>query len=439
MRLRKSVILFSAIALVSAGVFVHALPVKDVFAVTGADIQNAKDKQAAILKKKSETEADLRELDAARGNIKEYVSLLDEKQSKIEGNIADLTGKIKKQNKKIKRTKKELKAAKQTEADQYEIMKKRIRYMYENGSSDYVEILLGAKNIEDLLNRTEYMSAVSNYDEKLLENYKATKEAVTEKKKEQEIELADLDTMKAELLVDKSTNEKLLAKKQQELKKYDALVADADAKASSLAEAARAQENEIDSLIAKAEAEEAARKEAAEKKAAEEAARKAAAAKAAAAKAAANNDQNNNVSQSTPQTPQATNLLAGGLIWPMPSSHLITSGFGYRGEVTANSGTFHSGVDIGVAAGTPIIAAAGGTVVQASYHWSMGNYVLIDHGGGIYTVYMHCSKLLVSTGQSVSQGQQVGLVGSTGVATGPHLHFGLKINGTYVNPLQYVN
>ena len=127
------------------------------------------------------------------------------------------------------------------------------------------------------------------------------------------------------------------------------------------------------------------------------------------------------------------------MIWPMPSSAYITSGFGYRSEVMAGSGTFHNGIDIAVNAGAPIIAAKAGRVIAAGYHYSMGNHVIIDHGNGVYTIYMHSSKLLVSVGQEVSKGQTIALVGSTGMSTGPHLHFSVKLNGQYVNPLNYVS
>lgn len=425
-----------ALTSVPAGpVTVHAT------SVTKSDIEAAKNEKAAIEKKRAAAEADLKDLQQTQGSIEDYITKLDKKQADLESDISTLTKSIKKQRKKIAKTKKELAAAEETEESQYATMKERIKYMYENGSSDYVEILLGAKNISDLLNQSEYMADITEYDGKLLDSYNAAKLEVSEKKTEQEDQLSELATMKGELQVDKETNEKLLAVKQKQLQKYNVLVAEAGDKVSDLAAAEDAQDSAIDNLIAKAEAEEAARKEA-ERKAKEEAerkAREAAAREAAAREAAANANQNSNSDAAETPSASSSSLLSGGLIWPMPSSHLITSGFGNRAEVTANSGTYHSGVDIGVAAGTPIIAAAGGTVVEAGYHWSMGNYVLISHGGGIYTVYMHCSKLLVSSGQSVSQGQQIGLVGSTGVATGPHLHFGLKINGTYVNPLNYVN
>ena len=139
---------------------------------------------------------------------------------------------------------------------------------------------------------------------------------------------------------------------------------------------------------------------------------------------------NDNTSNSGSQT---------GFTWPVPASHKITSYFGYRGQPTSGASTYHQGIDIGASTGTGIVAANSGTVVTAAYSTSAGNYIMISHGNGIYTVYMHCSQLLVSKGQSVSKGEKIALVGSTGISTGPHLHFGVSVNGTYVDPLNYVN
>ena len=126
-------------------------------------------------------------------------------------------------------------------------------------------------------------------------------------------------------------------------------------------------------------------------------------------------------------------------IWPCPASGRITSGFGSRTSPIEGASTNHQGIDIGAASGSGILAAASGTVVIATYSYSAGNYVMINHGGGIYTVYMHCSQLLVSEGQSVIQGQTIAKVGSTGYSTGPHLHFGIRADGKYVNPGKYVS
>ena len=125
-------------------------------------------------------------------------------------------------------------------------------------------------------------------------------------------------------------------------------------------------------------------------------------------------------------------------IWPIPDSTRITSQFGPRKAPVAGASNYHKGVDVGAPRGTPIYAAACGTVVISTYHYSAGNYVMINHGGGVYTVYMHASKLLVDVGDKVKQGEKIALVGTTGYSTGNHLHFGVRINGTYYDPLDYV-
>ena len=99
----------------------------------------------------------------------------------------------------------------------------------------------------------------------------------------------------------------------------------------------------------------------------------------------------------------------------------------------------HQGVDIGAPTGSNIIAAASGEVIISTYSYSAGNYIMISHGGGVYTVYMHCSQLLASAGDQVKQGQVIAKVGSTGYSTGSHLHFGIRTGGKYVNPLNYVS
>ncbi len=121
------------------------------------------------------------------------------------------------------------------------------------------------------------------------------------------------------------------------------------------------------------------------------------------------------------------------------SSGRITSGFGGRTSPTEGASSNHQGIDIGASSGSDIIAAADGTVTISTYSYSAGNYVMINHGGGVSTVYMHCSKLLVSAGETVKKGQVIAKVGSTGYSTGPHLHFGVRLNGSYVNPSKYVS
>lgn len=134
----------------------------------------------------------------------------------------------------------------------------------------------------------------------------------------------------------------------------------------------------------------------------------------------------------------ASKPFVGGVFsWPCPASQYITSSFGNRLHPVLNQWIFHTGIDIGASSGSSIVAAASGTVIMASWYGGYGNCIMVDHGGGIVTLYGHCSGYACSTGQAVSKGQTIGYVGSTGRSTGPHLHFEVRNNGSYVNPLSY--
>lgn len=131
----------------------------------------------------------------------------------------------------------------------------------------------------------------------------------------------------------------------------------------------------------------------------------------------------------------ATSL--SNLQWPVPSCTLITSRFGYRVAPTTGASTYHGGLDIGAGMGASIVAAGAGDVIYAGANGGYGNCVMIDHGNGVVTVYAHMSSIGVSYGQYVTAGQYVGAVGSTGVSTGPHCHFEIRINGAQTDPAAY--
>ena len=129
----------------------------------------------------------------------------------------------------------------------------------------------------------------------------------------------------------------------------------------------------------------------------------------------------------------------GGMFaWPCPSYTRVSSDYGTRIHPILHIERFHNGIDLAAPGGSPILAAYSGRVVAAAYSSSMGNYVMIDHGSGLYTIYMHASALSVSAGQEVQKGQQIGAVGSTGRSTGNHLHFSVRLNGSYVSPWNYL-
>ena len=393
---KKKVILFSLIFALTASFGGNiATPMADT-------IKEQKAQKKKLEKKRAKEAEKIEKLKAQKVEIEDAIKKLDEKKEVIELNISDYNTKIDKMEKTIAKVEVEIKAAEKVEKDQYDIMKKRIRYMYENGESDYLDIILGAKSVEDLLNQGEYMAKISDYDNTLLDRYKEAKRIAKEKKVEKEEKLAELNMTLSELEVKKAENERLAEAKGVQIEKFAALIKEAGNKVSEYDLEIGKKEQYIDKLIAAAEK---ADRERREREAREAAARLA--------------NQSNQTGQIV--TGKAS---ASGMIWPMPYSTRITSGFGYRSEVMFGSGTFHNGIDIAVNAGTPIIAAKAGRVIGAGYHYSMGNHVIIDHGGGVYTVYMH---------------ETIALVGSTGMSTGPHLHFSVKINGAYVNPLKYVS
>ncbi|MGB8454251.1 MAG: peptidoglycan DD-metalloendopeptidase family protein [Anaerocolumna sp.] len=390
------------------------------------EIDQAKDAKSDLEKKKQETELRLSELEKEKDDILKYIEELDKELTNLNDEIDSLNTDIKKTDASLDKAKEDLEAAKAVEEDQYSVMKKRIQYMYENGNTDYIEIIMKSDNLSDVFNQVEYMSKITEYDNGLLDKYKKLKQDVTDKEKILEAKAAELKALKEELTYEQDTVKQLASDKNKELIKYEASINDTQALSNEYSSKLEEQEDLIEDLLEaerkRIEEEERKKKEAEEKKRQEEAA------------AAANNN-----------TPQDTNTDTGshvkvdGFIWPCPSSTRITSTFGSREQPTEGASTFHKGIDIGASTGSNIVAAAGGSVVTAAYSVSAGNYIMIYHGDGIYTVYMHCSKLLVSVGDEVSQGQVIGLVGSTGVSTGSHLHFGLSVNGTYVNPLNYVS
>lgn len=408
-RLRK----IGAMSLIALLVGAVSIPVM----ATG--IQDAKNKKSNLEKEKQKIEQTIKDLEKEKGDIATYISKLDKELDNIDNKIAKLEKDIGVVNKDLKKTKTEIKEAKETEENQYITMKKRIKYMYENGSSDYMEVLLNSNDISDLLNRTEYIAKISEYDGAMLDRYKETKRKVEKKEAELTSSLKALNKLNKEIALEKDGVTKLIAKKNEELGSYNAKINESSDLADTYSQKIAVQEDVIDELIE------------AQLRAAEEAARKAEEARRA--------EEAKNHQESGGGNTGSGNVSSSGFMWPSPVSTRITSTFGPRTSPTAGASSNHQGIDIGAPAGSNVLASADGTVTVASYQWAAGNYIMISHPDGISTVYMHNSKILVSVGQNVKKGDVIAKVGSTGVATGPHIHFGVRVNGQYVNPLNYVS
>ncbi|MDO5407501.1 MAG: peptidoglycan DD-metalloendopeptidase family protein [Eubacteriales bacterium] len=373
---------------------------------TKQDVEAAKKKAGSLEQEKKKVEEALKGLESLKSDAAAYVKKLDGELSRVNDDLEALGEKITAKEADIAATQAELETAKQVETDQYESMKLRIKYMYEQGDTSFVDMLLQSEDLMQMLNRAEYIQQISEYDRRKLDEYVATKEAIADRETRLNTEHQELLQLQDETKAKQQSVETLLAKKNQELKNFQSQINVAEGQISAYEKDIQAQENKVKQLEAEIK-----RKEEAAKKAAEAAGKQY----------------------------KVTSLGNISFTWPCPSSGRITSAFGGRTSPTKGASSNHQGIDIGASSGSSIVAAASGTVVISTYSYSAGNYVMINHGGGVYTVYMHCSKLLVSEGQQVSKGQTIAKVGSTGYSTGPHLHFGIRAGGSYVNPQKYVS
>ena len=308
----------------------------------------------------------------------------------------------------------ELVQAKVDEDDQYNSMKKRIKYMYEGGNTQFLEILMSSSNIGDLLNKAEYVSKLSSYDRDMLTAFQDTVKAVEEKEAKLQDEYEKLNTLQSSLVSQQTEAQTLISSKEAQIAEIQDQITD---NANLLADL-------------KAKAEEAKRLQ-------EE---QAAAAAAAAAKknnstSSSNGSSSSGSSSSRPASSGNVVSGSGYFTHPCPGMTYQSS---YFGEVRSFDSRPHKGNDYAAPTGTPTYAAAAGTVITAGWSNSAGNWVVISHGNGLVTKYMHHSSICVSAGQRVEKGQQIGYVGSTGYSTGAHLHFQVELNGTAVNPNNYM-
>ena len=451
MKRSKKLIKYLLVAVLSLSMAVPAM------AATKSEVQS----QIANLKsQQAELESQLAELKQNKTDTESYIAELDEKIEVYRKQVEDISAQIIQTEAEITVTQENLEQAKEDEQVQYAALKARIKAMYESGDDDYVQVLLGSGDLKALLNDQEYISKINEYDHNLLVKLQETRDKIAAYEAELEEKKELQEAQKEELQLEQESLEKVVAQKQEEL---IAIGADIDSVNSSIS----TNQSEIDAnnqLLAEIEE--------AERRAAEEAARKAAEAEAAAKRAAQeeaarqaaaaasydddddedssssyssyssyDDDDDEDYSSSSSSSgyeDTSSSYSSTGFIWPCGATY-ITSYFGYRSSPTAGASSYHQGVDIGAGYGASIWAAASGTVTTASYSNAMGNYVVISHGNGVSTVYEHCSALYVSAGQYVSQGETIAAVGSTGISTGAHLHFGVSVGGSYVNPLSYVS
>ncbi len=354
--------------------------------------------KASVQASKTDIQSVINSLNASKGEVNQYITELDEQVAVIQTNIDMYNGLVEEKQAEIEATTLELNSAIEDEENQYEAMKERIRFMYETGDTMYLELLLSADSFGDMLNKADYIEQLSAYDRKMLEEYTLTVEYVNECKLELEAEEAVLEEAVLAAEEEQESLNSLIAEKQEELEVYDAEIDNKE-------EALAAYNAEIAQQTAEIEQIEAAL--AAEKQA---------------------------LANAT-----SRNYDGGIFVNPAPSYVRISSPFGDRVHPIYGYTIHHDGIDMAAPNGSPILAAYDGEVISTGYTSGMGNYIMLDHGSGLTTIYMHASSVAVTQGQVVTAGEQIGCVGTTGLSTGYHLHFGVRLNGVYQDPMNYLS
>ncbi len=432
-----------------------------VFSVYGESLSEAKDKKAKLEQSLTQAEALIDELSSSQDAAEDKITELNKQLSDISNQITTLQNQLADKNQQILVSQDAVNAARETVNAQYAEMKKRIQFMYENGQTTVLEMMLTSGSLADFVNMAEYFSRVTAYDRDKLTEYESSVAELSNAEETLQKEYEELQAMKEEVEQDQEAVASMLSRKESELASISGNLDEAEQLAQSYEAEVQAQ-NEVLAAIQAAEAERLAQ-EAAEAAARKEEEEKQAQQTADAGNASSGNtttntsgsgnnssssDGNNNASSgntsggsgsgSTSGSGSSSTAPTGAFVWPVPASRVISSDYGYREVPIAGAGANHNGIDIAAPYGSSVLAAADGKVITSRLSTTAGNMIIIDHGGGVYSVYMHNSARLVSVGDRVTAGQTIAQVGSTGLSTGNHLHFGVSVNGVYVNPWNYL-
>lgn len=381
--------------------------------------------QLEVLKEdKAEIDAQIEELqgkiDANNGEMQEMVAqkdLVDQEIALLHEQVNNINSQISAYNLLIADKQEQLTAAEENFAYLTEKNKERIQTMEEEGEMSYWSVLFQANNFSDLLDRVNMVQEIAASDQRRLEELDeaakkvaTAKASLTEQKTDLEATKVELDAAQLELDAKREEADALLAQLVEKGMEYEAYMDESEELQAQLAVDIANKKDEYD-------------------------------------KAKYQEWLATSVPPTTkPAAPSYTggsstsSNTVGGITWKMPISYnAFTSAFGWRTHPISGTRKFHYGVDLAAPTGRPIYATRAGTVSVASYQaGGAGNYVQINHGDGYRSIYMHMTHYIVSVGEYVAQGQVIGYCGSTGGSTGPHLHFGISYNGSYVNPANYI-
>ncbi len=349
--------------------------------------------QAELERKQKDLEKQQADIKSRLSTIRERAASAQEELDTINALIANLESQVDTLNASIEATEAEIaeleaEIAKREELidANYDNFKQRLRMMYMSGDlTGGLEVLLSTESYDDLLTRMYYIEKMADHDQAIIDAIALDKATFEDKRATLEAKRAALDEQRVTLNAKKTELDEEKANAEKLLKEIEADQKALEEEQKKIDEKMTVAKAQLDALIA------------AESK-----------------------------------KDVGSKYVGGGFRWPAPGYGHITSPYGMRW------GKLHKGIDIGAPTGAKIVASNEGKITTSAYNSSYGNYVIINHGGGYMTVYAHLSKRLVSVGQYVAKGQTIGLCGSTGHSTGPHLHFEIRVNGTAVNPKKYV-
>ena len=396
------------VALLCAVLFVFT----GVTAMAASNVDKKKQELNEVNEEIKNTEEQLEEVKQQQEEVAARLQDIEKQLKQKEQELNKLEADLQSTQEELEATREELNRAIEEAEKQEKLMADRIRAIYMNGAPSYLELLLEAKSINDFLDRMSMVQQLIAFDNEVLDRMKQYRDQVDRKRTElEELEQSltqkkeAVAKQKAEIEQKKKEQSLLLQQLKEQQERYERDLEELERTSKEL-------EKTIQELLRQLEEQ---RKKQAQSR----------------------GDGGSGSKQSGSQ-------YTGGILeWPVPGFYKITSSFGYRVHPIYGTRKLHTGIDIGSNPGQSIygqnfVAGADGTVILAGWYGGYGNCVIIEHGGGITTLYAHGSKILVSTGQQVKRGQPVLKVGSTGVSTGPHAHFEVRKNGVPVNPLPYL-
>ena len=375
--MKKSIVIVIALIMALQGSILAA-------AVGPNEVNKLKSKNESIKSQIVQTQNDKEIALKKHAKIAKQIAVLDQQMNSANAALDKVTVGLNNLENKIAVTTVELKRAERDAKKQNELLKKRLKAMYQNGFEGYISVVLSATSYSDFITRLNYLTRIVKYDNNILKELERVSALVAEKQLKLKNNMAKKEKVKVSL--NKIKNEVFVAteNKQAYMDKINQDIKELKNQEEELQQQAKALAKQIEKLLSKGK------------------------------------------------------YTGGTMTWPLPGYYRISSDYGMRLHPVYQVMKMHDGIDLPAPGGTPIISAAAGRVLAASYSGGVGNHVVIDHGGRITSNYYHASKILVNVGQNVSKGQTIALVGTTGTSTGNHLHFEVRKNSNSVNPMRYL-